>query len=1227
MEEQAKLRHQQITDLTNRRVNASQVGPNDYRETALAKLLELSRALVATYDPTEVLDQAVKAAVDIAPTADKGSLQLLTEDGETLRTVATSTPDESLQNTIAFRVGVGVAGHALQKNQTINVPDVLTDERFVVGNKPLRFRALLVAPLVVKGRLLGTLSLSSEQVAAFSPYHETLSQLIADQVAAALENARLFTRRLQTQQELQQSQQFLQAAIDALSAKITILDKIGQIIAVNAAWCRYLKTNHCTTPNYGLGANYLEVYATVTGLSPTEAATVAQGIQQVTDGEQADFYVEYPHYSPTQKRWDGIRITRFWINDIVYVVVAHEDVTERKSAEESLRESEEKFRSLTTQLPIGVYRTTETGQILYANPTLAKILGYDTVEELMTISSQETYHHPIERQLQINHWKESGGIVRNEIRLQTRSGNQIWVRDTGQAFFDDIGNMLYLDGTLEDITERKQAQEALEKSEANLRAIFDNSLQAFLLIDRNYEIQAFNRVVNELTKAVTGREMAEGVSILEYIPRRGLNQFKENMSRAFNGETVALEFDVKLLDDSDRWLEINYNPVFDHEGQVIGVCYSSLDITERKQATEAMAQNEARFRSLVQNSSDLITLLDAAGIIRYISPPVSRILGYSPEELMGQKLMAYIHPEDLTLPHEQLTPLMSDTDLATPTEFRLRHAQGQWVWMETVSNNLLDDPNIQGIVLNSRDITERKQTEEQLRLLAAAISSTEEGVMITDTHLDPPGPKIVFVNDGFCRLTGYSRTELIGQTPSILHGPKTAQTFSDRSKEILGQGQSFTGETINYRCDGSEYHVTWHISPVLDSAGQVTHYVSIQSDVTHLKRLETQFRQAQKMEAIGRLASGVAHDFNNLLTIIKSYTELIMLNVDQNDSAYQDLEQIKKASEKATGLTRQLLVFSRQQVVQPKMLNLNNVVTDMGKMLTRLIGEHIKLITNLDSNIGLVKADAGQIEQVIMNLVVNAVDAMPDGGELTIATTNAEFDKQYSSLRPTTLEPGSYVVLMVSDTGLGMDEETRSRIFEPFFTTKEQGKGTGLGLSTVYAIITQAEGDIWVYSEPGKGTSFNIYLPHIERHKVKTLVEPLKNKSSSTYNGTETILLVEDELSVRELTSRILAKHGYKVLAATDGHHALNIWEEFNEPIDLLLTDIIMPGGLNGRQLAEEITALQSQTRVIYMSGYTDDTVIKQEILAASAHFIQKPFTPLSLARKVREVLDTPPTA
>ncbi len=524
-----------------------------------------------------------------------------------------------------------------------------------------------------------------------------------------------------------------------------------------------------------------------------------------------------------------------------------------------------------------------------------------------------------------------------------------------------------------------------------------------------------------------------------------------------------------------------------------------------------------------------------------------------------------------------------------------------------------------------------QRSEEELARLARQheliLHAADEGIFGVDRQ-----GIITFANPAAARMAGWSREELIGQFQHDVLRPAAADQPTPAWEEslihaVLQDGQTRHLEEGRFtRQDGSLFPVRCTCAPMHEQdvlVGAVVTYRDI-SEVKQareaLRRSEEQLRQAQKMEAIGQLAGGVAHDFNNLLTIITGYSDLLLGGVlEPSHPARESVQEVLKAAHRAGTLTRQLLAFSRRQVMAPQLLALNSVVQDMDKMLRRLIGEDIQLSSTLSPDLDPVRADPGQIEQVLLNLVVNARDAMPQGGNLTIETANVVLDETYVRMHPG-IRPGRFVMLAVTDTGCGMDEATQARIFEPFFTTKEVGKGTGLGLATVYGIVKQSQGSIYVYSEPGRGTSFKIYLPRAEETAVAA-PRPAVAPPLARTGGHETLLVVEDDDAVRALTRTVLRNHSYDVIEAIDPDDALRWVAEHDDPIHLLVTDVVMPG-MSGRVLAERLTALRSDLKVLYVSGYTDDSVVRHGLLEAEVAFLQKPFSPDALARKVREVLD-----
>jgi PAS domain S-box-containing protein len=496
-----------------------------------------------------------------------------------------------------------------------------------------------------------------------------------------------------------------------------------------------------------------------------------------------------------------------------------------------------------------------------------------------------------------------------------------------------------------------------------------------------------------------------------------------------------------------------------------------------------------------------------------------------------------------------------------------------------------------------------------------AIDAVSQGILITDAF--GADNAIVYASPGFTRLTGYERDDVVGRDCRFLQGADTDPASITVLREAIREGRPCVVELLNYRKDGSSFWNSLAISPVRDEAGSLTNFVGVQTDVTARRQLEAQFLQAQKMEAVGRLAGGIAHDFNNLLSVILAYSEMLSGDLKPGEPMHDDLKEIGTAALRGADLTRQLLAFSRQQVLEAKVLSLNEVLGGMERMLGRLLGADIEVTILPAIRLGNVKADPGQLEQIVMNLVVNARDAMPGGGHLTIETSNVDLDEGYAEAHHE-VRPGSYVELAVSDTGTGMDKATQTRIFEPFFTTKDKGKGTGLGLATVFGIVKQSGGHIFVYSEPGKGTTFKIYLPRVGG--MADAPNPATAAPTDTEPVGGTILLVEDEEQLRALAKNFLRRQGYVVLDAQNGGEALLISEQHGANIDLLLTDVVLPR-MSGRLLAERLVVARPAMKVLYMSGYTDDAILQHGIIESGVPFLQKPFTLAALTKKVRDTL------
>ncbi len=637
---------------------------------------------------------------------------------------------------------------------------------------------------------------------------------------------------------------------------------------------------------------------------------------------------------------------------------------------------------------------------------------------------------------------------------------------------------------------------------------------------------------------------------------------------------------------------------------------------EQARAEEARRQGEERFRALIEHGADAVALVAPDGTLLFASHSIERLLGFTPAELVGHPGFERVHPDDLPRVHAALRDIIANPGTPAGLELRWRHKDGSWRYIDGVAVDRLAEPAVGAIVVNFRDVSERRTAEAALRDSEERYRTLVEGVRDIIFALSPEGT-ISSLNPAFETITGWRREAWVGQPFERLVHPEDLPL----ALELLGRvvrGELRPASQFRVRTAKSDYRVgEFSATPQLHE-GRLVGILGIGRDVTERVQLEQQLRQAQKMEAVGRLAGGIAHDFNNILTAITGYADLLLEDLGATDPRRQDADEIHKAADRAAGLTRQLLAFSRQQVLQPTVLEVNKLVSDLEKMLRRLLGEDVALTTQLAPTTGRVKADPGQLEQVIMNLAVNARDAMPNGGKLTLETGNVDLDESYATDHYPA-RAGPFVMLAVSDTGTGMSEATQAHMFEPFFTTKEKGKGTGLGLATVYGIVKQSGGFIWVYSEVGHGTTFKLYLPRVQE-LAERASQPAQTPARAA-RGTETVLVVEDEAPVRSVARQVLERHGYTVLEAPSAEAALDIATRYSGAIHLLLTDVVMPG-LNGRELATRLADLRPDARVIFMSGYTDDAVTRHGVLEPGSAYVQKPFTPDAIARKVREVLD-----
>jgi PAS domain S-box-containing protein len=755
-----------------------------------------------------------------------------------------------------------------------------------------------------------------------------------------------------------------------------------------------------------------------------------------------------------------------------------------------------------------------------------------------------------------------------------------------------------------------------------LQFVLDSMGDGATIVDEHARFVLRNRAVEHIAGiAPHHASAAEWSRELGVCLPDGVAPFPEDelpILRALRGESVdSVELFVRHPHaPQGRWVSVTARPFADEQGDAKGAIAIYRDVTDRRQAEQALRNSEGRYRLLFEKNLVGILRTTLDGRVVECNQAFAKMLGYdSSEEVMALPAQAfYYQPAD----RDAILGRLREQKFLTQQEICLRRKDGGPAWILT-NMNLVDAEDEAGaatIIGTSFDISERRRSRE-------ALKQSQQRFEAFMRHL--PGVAFmknreghyVYYNEAAQGLFQLDPEDFLGKTDYEVWPVEYAERFVTNDREVIRtKALVETVDPVPHK--HAVHHWLIYRFPILDEHEEVQFIGGVGIDITERRQLEDQLRQSQKMEAIGRLAGGVAHDFNNLLTVISGYGHMIMRDLPHDDPLHSCVEEVLKASSRATSLTNQLLAFSRRQVIQPKILDLNALVANMDRMLRRVIGEHIELETVLSPGIGGVKADAGQLEQVIMNLAVNARDAMSEGGKLSIRTSNV--DVRRSSRVHADVRPGSYVRLTVADTGKGMDAEIMVHLFEPFYTSKETGKGTGLGLSTVYGIVKQSGGEIVVESEPGRGAIFNIYLPRITDLTQRT---PATQGERSVRAGTETILLVEDEIGVRQLVREMLHRLGYKIHEASSGADAVRIFAQHQNTIDLLLTDVIMPQ-MSGRDLAERLKALQSSLKVLYISGYTDDMLAHHGVLESNVYLLQKPFAPDELAKKLREVLDAP---
>ncbi len=1130
--------------------------------------------------------------------------------------------------------------------------------------------------------------------------------------------------------EIQEDRRHLQAILDHVPAHVFMKDLQGHYLMINRHFEElfhvtnakmYGRTDHSLFPKEQADAMRADEQQALAIGHPLECEEVI-----ITKGEPRTYIsIKFPLFHA-----DG---TQFAICGI------STDITRRKLAELAVQQSEAKYQRLYNETPVMLHSIDRDARVVEVNDYWLKTMGYARsevigrdVNDFYTEASRK-YAREVTQPAFFR-----DGIAKDlSYQFVKKNGEVVDVLISATAERNAAGTVVRSQAVIEDITKWKLAETAVRESEERFRSLSNASLEGIMIHDQGIILD-----VNMAFVRLFGYDQPD-----ELVGKNGMGLILTPESRARisqrlqRQDTGPLEVTCVRKDGTTFAAETDSQPAKyrGHNARIV----SCRDITERKKAEDALRRSEAKFRAVVENSYDGILFCDANASISYRSPSYSRINGYEDEERIGHNGFETVHPDDLASVRKSWAQLLQHPETLLKAEYRIRHKNGSWIWIETTVKNLLANPDVQEIVVTSHDITERKNAEEALReseikfravfenardaigiskngvhyyanpaylklfghesneklagtsildsiapshqeqvkqnirrrnagepvpsiyltrgrkkdgtefymevsaapfemqgeiYTVASIRDITERRLIEEEHerltvaIEQAGETVVvtdaegtiqYVNPMFETVTGYTRAEAIGQNPRILKSGKHDSAFYRDLWDTIRSGRVWQGRFINRKKDGSLYSEDGSISPVHDRAGRIVNYVAVKRDITEQlraieekARLEDQLRQSQKMESIGTLAGGIAHDFNNILTAIIGYGNIALMKMAKDEPQRLNIELMLDAADRATHLTKDLLLFSRRQAGQRKLLDVNDVIGKVGTFLKRVIGEDIEFKTVQFAGALPILGDAHQLEQVLMNLATNARDAMPKGGIFLVTTDEVTFDTDFLSIDGYG-KPGTYAVITVSDTGKGMDEATSGRIFEPFYTTKEVGKGTGLGLAVVYGIIKQHDGAINVVSEPGRGTTFKIYLP---------LTSILENEAKPTteghpIGGTETILLAEDDENVRNLTRTVLENFGYQVIIANDGQDAVNRYKDDRDKIRLLLFDIIMPKK-TGTDAYDEIKAMTPGVKVLFLSGYASDMVRQRVLIDEGLPVVNKPISPTELLKQVRETLD-----
>ncbi len=1115
----------------------------------------------------------------------------------------------------------GPTGQAFRTARSFIMRDILLDPAYEPWREEAQkrgYKSSAAFPMTHKGEIYGVLNVYSDRPNAFDKEEIDLLEELANDLGFALSSLELRAREERTARELKEKEAKYHTLFDEAGDMVFLseVNSKGVPIIVEVNRQALEKTGYTREELIGKSFAILD--------DEKNKKRIPERTQHLLKNGSISF--ETTHIRKDGTRFEAeVNARLLTFGDKKFLFSLERDISEKRQILESLERSEQTYRSIFDNAIDAIYIQDREGRFLAVNRAAEKMYGYSRNEFIGR--TPEFISAPGKNDLEA-----VAGFVRKAFEGKPQQFEFWGLRRNGEIFPKIVrlskgtyfGQEVVVAFAL-DVTEAKLAEERL----ASVHSIYRQAIEGargvpyrLNLLTGDYEfvgseIEALFGVPSEQISAEKMQELVQEMKVADLDFEGSVEEYGR-MARNGELKRYSMDMKIRLPDGSFKWVNDSAVPIRDSKtGQVVATLGILQDITDRKQAEILLRENEERFRTIFQTSPDAVSINRIQdGVYLEINDRFSQLTGYNRDEILGRSVTDVRLWVNRERQAEFLREIWEKGEVQNfEAEFRVKHGG---IRIGAISARRINLGGVPCAISLARDVTEIKRAEEQINRLAEVVKQAHEAVVITDLE-----GTIQYVNPAFEHLTGYTFEEAIGANPRVLKSGKHGPKFYQNMWQTIKSGRPWHGIFINKKKNGELFWEDATIFPVKNPQGEVIAFAAVKRDITKERHLEEQLRQSQKLEAVGQLAGGIAHDFNNILTAINGYSEMVLMELEEGDPRRLDVQEILKAGNRAARLTRQLLAFSRKQVIQPEVLNVNAQIQESVAMLRRLIGENMDLQLHLSANVWPIEADRGQFEQILVNLVVNARDAIEEARtrasemKITIETANQTVDEQYAD-EHAGARTGHFVMLAVSDTGKGMDEQTLSHIFEPFFTTKGLSRGTGLGLATIYGIVKQNGGNIYVYSEPEKGTTFKILWPAAQNALAAEEEKPLDEEA---LRGSETILVVEDEDEIRAFVQRGLERLGYSVLVASNGEEALSLLDRHPESVDLLFTDVIMPQ-MDGRELADIIAKRMPKIKILFASGYTDNHIAHRGILDKGIHFINKPFSIEQIAQKIREMLE-----